>query len=99
MIEPLRSTLKLPSIQKGLSVTLMVHSEGTQGLSATVTHDKTGAEIAFICAHVTDCHFEEAYDGNWELWMCAGCICLPVANAAKAAKFLGIPFPSRREAA
>lgn len=100
MTEPLRYTLKLPSIQKGLSISLMVHTEASRGFSAAVTHDKTGASIAFICAiDINDCRFDDAYDGNWELWMRGGYVCLTAANAAKAAKYLGIPFPLCREAA
>ncbi|WP_443113295.1 hypothetical protein [Herbaspirillum seropedicae] len=100
MTAPLRNTLKLPSMQKGTSVFLMVHTEASRGFSAAVTHDKSGASVAFICASDLDeCHFVDAYGGNWELWMRAGYVCLAAANAAKAAKFLGIPFPCRREEA
>ena len=100
MTEPLRNTLKLPSMQKGISVFLMVHTEASRGFSAAVTHDKSGASIAFICASALDeCHFVDAYSGNWELWMRGGYVCLTEANAVKAAKFLGIPFQLRREAA
>jgi len=99
MTDPLRSTLKVPSLQKGISVFLMVHTQASRGFSAAVTHDKSGADIAFICASDLDeCHFADAFSGNWELWMRGGYVCLAEANAVKAAKFLGISFPPQGEA-
>ncbi|RAM63120.1 hypothetical protein [Herbaspirillum rubrisubalbicans] len=100
MRAPLRNTLTLPSIQRGLSIYLMAHTEASRGFSAVLIHNISSATIAFICASDLDeCHFVDAYGGNWELWMRGGYVCLAEANAAKAAKFLGIPFASHREAA
>jgi hypothetical protein len=99
MTAPFHSTLTLPSVQRGLSIHLMVHTEASRGLSAVITHNKSGASIAFICASDRhDCRFHDAYDGTWELWMLGGHVCLTDTNAVKAAKFLGIPFSVSGEA-
>lgn len=101
MNSSLGKTLTLPSLQRGLSVYLMIHTNSSRGFSATVIHDKSGANLAFICASERDCdrpHLQDAFGGCWELWMRGGHVCLPALSAAKAAQFLGIAFPASGEA-